>query len=103
MKPSGLPIIGNQFVEGNNTEKRLYELIWKRTIASQMSDARLEKTTATITVSGQKEKFIAEGEVLKFDGFLKVYMESSDEEPEEKDEVIVASHRGRNDFALSYR
>jgi DNA topoisomerase I len=77
--------IGNQFVEGNNTEKRLYELIWKRTIASQMSDARLEKTTATIAVSGQKEKFIAEGEVLKFDGFLKVYMESSDDEPEEKD------------------
>ena len=81
--------IGNQFVEGNNTEKRLYELIWKRTIASQMSDARLEKTTATITVSGQKEKFIAEGEVLKFDGFLKVYMESSDDEPEEKDEVLL--------------
>ncbi len=83
--------IGNQFVEGNNTEKRLYELIWKRTIASQMSDARLEKTTATITVSGQKEKFIAEGEVLKFDGFLKVYMESSDDEPEEKDGGIAAS------------
>jgi DNA topoisomerase-1 len=81
--------IGNQFVEGNNTEKRLYELIWKRTIASQMSDARLEKTTATITVSGQKEKFIAEGEVLKFDGFLKVYMESSDDEPEEKDEILL--------------
>ena len=81
--------IGNQFVEGNNTEKRLYELIWKRTIASQMSDARLEKTTATITVSGQKEKFIAEGEVLKFDGFLKVYMESSDDEPEEKDEALL--------------
>jgi DNA topoisomerase-1 len=81
--------IENQFVEGNNTEKRLYELIWKRTIASQMSDARLEKTTATIAVSGQKEKFIAEGEVLKFDGFLKVYMESSDDEPEEKDEVLL--------------
>ena len=72
-------------MEGNNTEKRLYELIWKRTIASQMSDARLEKTTVTITVSGQKEKFIAEGEVMKFDGFLKVYMESSDDEPEEKE------------------
>jgi DNA topoisomerase I len=81
--------IDNQYVEGNNTEKRLYELIWKRTIASQMSDARLEKTTATISVSGQKEKFIAEGEVLKFDGFLKVYMESSDDEPEEKDEVLL--------------
>jgi DNA topoisomerase I len=79
----------NQVIEGNNSEKRLYELIWKRTIASQMSDARLEKTTVTITVSGQKEKFIAEGEVLKFDGFLKVYMESSDDESDEKDEVLL--------------
>ncbi len=81
--------IGNQNIEGNNTEKRLYELIWKRTIASQMADARLEKTTATIDISGQKEKFIAEGEVLKFDGFLKVYMESSDDEPEEKGEGLL--------------
>jgi DNA topoisomerase-1 len=79
--------INNQSITGNSTEKRLYELIWKRTIASQMSDARLEKTTVTIDVSGQREKFIAEGEVLKFDGFLKVYMESSDDESEEKNEV----------------
>jgi len=75
---------GNLSAGSDNSEKRLYELIWKRTIASQMSDARLEKTTATIQVSGQKEKFIAEGEVLKFDGFLKVYMESSDDESEEQ-------------------
>jgi len=80
---------GNPTVEGNSNERRLYELIWKRTIASQMSDARLEKTTATIAVSGQKEKFIAEGEVLKFDGFLKVYMESSDDESEEKKEGML--------------
>jgi DNA topoisomerase I len=81
--------LSNAVIEGNATEKRLYELIWKRTIASQMSDARLEKTTVTITVSGRKEKFIAEGEVMKFDGFLKVYLESSDEEAEEKGDVML--------------
>ena len=70
-------------VAGTAAEKKLYELIWKRTIASQMSDAQLEKTTVTIGVSTAPQKFIAEGEVLKFDGFLKVYFESSDEEPEE--------------------
>jgi DNA topoisomerase-1 len=80
---------GNQVIDGNAGEKKLYELIWKRTIASQMSDALLEKTTVTLDVSGQKEKFIAEGEVLKFDGFLKVYMESSDDEAEEKDSVLL--------------
>lgn len=74
-------------IEGNATEKRLYDLIWKRTVASQMSDARLEKTTVTIDVSGRKEQFIAEGEVMKFEGFLKVYLESTDEESEEEGEV----------------
>lgn len=59
---------------------RLYELIWKRTIASQMSDAELEKTTAKIKISTNGEDLTATGEVLKFDGFLKVYMESTDEE-----------------------
>jgi DNA topoisomerase-1 len=81
--------MGNSAVEGNSNERRLYELIWKRTVASQMSDARLEKTTATIQVSGQKENFIAEGEVLKFDGFLKVYMESTDDESEENNEELL--------------
>jgi DNA topoisomerase-1 len=70
----------NQIVPGERNEQRLYELIWKRTIASQMADAELEKTTATISVSRAEERFVAQGEVLKFDGFLKVYMESSDEE-----------------------
>jgi DNA topoisomerase I len=81
--------LSNAFVEGNAAEKRLYELIWKRTIASQMSDARLEKTTVTLSVSGCQEKFIAEGEVMKFEGFLKVYLESQDEETEEKGEVLL--------------
>ncbi len=70
-------------ISGSATEKKLYELIWKRTIASQMSDAQLEKTTVTIAVSNTSEKFIAEGEILKFDGFLKVYFESTDEEQDE--------------------
>ena len=81
--------LGNMAIEGNATEKKLYELIWKRTIASQMSDARLEKTTVTISVSGRKEKFMAEGEVMKFEGFLKVYNESSDDETEENGKVML--------------
>ncbi|MBL4657420.1 MAG: type I DNA topoisomerase [Flavobacteriales bacterium] len=69
----------NHTVDGDSSEQKLYELIWKRTIASQMSDAQLEKTVATINISGSEEKLIARGEVIKFDGFLKVYLESSDE------------------------
>ncbi|MEO6489414.1 MAG: type I DNA topoisomerase, partial [Ferruginibacter sp.] len=67
---------------------RLYELIWKRTIASQMSDAELEKTIAKINISTNNEELTASGEVLKFDGFLKVYLESTDEDemPENDDE-----------------
>jgi len=64
-------------------EKKLYNLIRKRTIASQMTPASIEKTKAMIDISGHKLKFIASGEVIKFDGFLKVYFESSDEENEE--------------------
>ncbi|MVZ62723.1 type I DNA topoisomerase [Sphingobacterium humi] len=69
-------------IEGDNSERRLYELIWKRAIASQMSEAEFEKTSAKIDVSTRKEDFLATGEVLKFDGFLKVYMESTDDENE---------------------
>jgi DNA topoisomerase-1 len=65
---------------------RLYDLIWKRTIASQMSDAELEKTIAKISISTVKEELTATGEVIKFDGFLKVYMESSDDEDETEEE-----------------
>ena len=65
---------------GDNSQKRLYELIWKRTIASQMSDAQFEKTTIGIDISTTKEQFQAIGEVLLFDGFLKVYLESRDDE-----------------------
>lgn len=75
-----------QEIEGPSQEKRLYDLIWKRTIASQMADAELEKTTATISVSNENEKFVATGEVVKFDGFLRVYKESFDEDSEQEDE-----------------
>ncbi len=67
-------------IDGDASEKRLYELIWKRAIASQMSEALFEKTTAKISISTRKEELVANGEVMKFDGFLKVYLESSDED-----------------------
>ena len=67
-------------IEGTQQEKRLYDLIWKRTAASQMTDAQIEKTTVTIDVSGANEKFVATGEVIVFDGFLKVYRESTDDD-----------------------
>jgi DNA topoisomerase-1 len=79
----------NSSVEGSRAEQRLYELIWKRTIASQMSEAQLEKTSITIAVSGTPERFVATGEVLKFDGFLKVYMESTDDDQEEETKGLL--------------
>lgn len=68
---------------------RLYDLIWKRAIASQMADAELEKTTATIGISTNPRTLIATGEVVKFDGFLKVYMESDDEDEEEENSKVL--------------
>jgi len=70
----------NKEVDGSYQERRLYELIWKRTIASQMSEAQIEKTNIIIKCSACPERFIASGERIKFDGFLKVYFESTDEE-----------------------
>lgn len=73
-------------IDGSPQEKKLYSLIWKRTIACQMADAQLEKTTAAIRISGRSEQFVATGEVVKFDGFLKVYRESHDNDNEEENE-----------------
>ena len=67
-------------IEGTMQERRLYNLIWKRTAASQMTDAEIEKTTVNINISGADEKFIANGEVVTFEGFLKVYRESNDDD-----------------------
>lgn len=74
--------ISNIEIDGTAQEKKLYELIRKRTIACQMADAALERTTISVGISGQKEKFVAVGEVITFDGFLQVYRESYDDENE---------------------
>ncbi|MBK7184042.1 MAG: type I DNA topoisomerase [Bacteroidetes bacterium] len=100
--------IQNQTVDGDAGEKRLYDLIWKRTISSQMSDAELEKTTAVISVSNATEKFVAQGEVLKFDGFLKVYLEGTDDEDEENQEgmlppIKMGEKLGMNEITATQR
>jgi DNA topoisomerase I len=71
-------------VDGERNEQRLYDLIWKRTVASQMSDAELERTIVTINNSNTKDLFTATGEVIRFDGFLRVYMESTDDESKDE-------------------
>lgn len=85
----------HQTIEGDAAQKRLYELIWKRTIASQMADAVLEKTNIYINISNTPEKFIATGEVIKFDGFLKVYIESTDDDAEEMEGVLPPVKKGQ--------
>ncbi|MCF8346133.1 MAG: type I DNA topoisomerase [Bacteroidales bacterium] len=93
--------ISNRTVNGSSQEQRLYELIWKRTVASQMSDAELEKTTIRINLSNADEHFVANGEVLKFDGFLKLYIESTDEETDE--ETVGLLPPLKQDDQLSYK
>ena len=88
--------IKNREASGSQDQKRLYELIWKRTIASQMADAQLERTTVKIDVSKADEQFVAKGEIVKFDGFLKVYLESveDDEENEEQKHMLPPLKKG---------
>ena len=81
--------IDNHTIEGTAAEKRLYELIWKRTVASQMVAADIDRSTITIAMSGESEKFVATGEVILFDGFLRLYSESRDEEPADNDEAAT--------------
>ena len=86
-------------IEGEATERKLYDLIWKRAIASQMSDALIEKTLVTIEISTTSEKFTAKGEVIRFDGFLKVYFESSDDEiGEDQSSVLPPLNIGQELF-----
>ncbi|MEE2954326.1 MAG: type I DNA topoisomerase [Bacteroidota bacterium] len=80
--------IQNKSIEGETSHQRLYDLIWKRTIASQMADAKLERTVVNIDVSTRKEYFLAKGEVITFDGFMKVYMESKDDDKDEKQGIL---------------
>lgn len=90
--------INTEDLDWTNQERRLYDLIWKRTIASQMADAQIEKTTVTIDINGAEEKFVANGEVVVFDGFLKVYRESIDEEStSSQDEVHMLPSLRVND------
>lgn len=79
----------NQTINGSAEEKRLYDLIWKRTIASQMADAELERTQVTVNISTNGKSLIASGEVILFDGFLKVYMEGTDEENQEEKKDLL--------------
>ena len=86
-----------QSIEGSAAERRLYELIWKRTIATQMADAQLEKTTVTISMSGSPHTFTATGEVIVFDGFLRVYRASTDEEAQNESQkgMLPPLNRGQ--------
>jgi len=82
--------MSNASVSNNFDEQRLYELIWKRTLASQMSDAILEKTTVNISIPNVSDSyFVARGEVIKFEGFLKVYIESTDDENDESSDAVI--------------
>ena len=82
-------------ISGDKNEQQLYSLIRKRTLASQMAEAELEKTTITIAITGEKHTFEAVGEVIIFDGFLKVYMESFDDEKEDDETALLpAIHKG---------
>lgn len=81
--------LNHSTIDGDRSHQRLYELIWKRTIASQMADALLEKTAVTISISKAPEKFIARGEVIRFDGFLKLYLESTDEEKNNGEDTVL--------------
>jgi DNA topoisomerase-1 len=85
----------------DNNEKRLYDLIWKRAIASQMADAQLEKTIATISISTVPDELIATGEVIKFDGFLKVYIESKEEDEDEEQKGMLPPLVIGQDLALN--
>ena len=79
-------------IEGTPQEQRLYTLIRKRTLASQMADAQLEKTTVSVNISGREEQFVTTGEVVLFDGFLRIYRESVDNEPENEGEGGLLPH-----------
>ena len=87
----------NETIDRISQEQRLYELIWKRTLASQMADAELLKTTATISISNNNDKFVATGETVEFDGFLRVYKESYDDDNEQEDEsrLLPALKKGQ--------
>jgi len=87
--------LDRQTIEGTTAEKRLYELIWKRTVASQMAPAKIDKTIVTIEIGGHTERFTAVGEQVKFDGFMKLYSESTDDEAETENATLPAMTQGQ--------
>jgi DNA topoisomerase-1 len=86
IRPTDLNV---ESISGDSGQARLYDLIWKRTLASQMADAQLERTTLKIDISKSDKQLTAKGEVIKFEGFLKLYLESNDEENEDDDSGII--------------
>jgi DNA topoisomerase-1 len=82
-------------IDGDTNEERLYELIWKRTLASQMADAKLENTTAHVNISTRSETLVAKGQVIKFQGFMKVYAEGTDDEESDESGVLPPLHEGQ--------
>ena len=76
--------MNNKTVDGDSSHQRLYDLIWKRTISSQMADAQFDRTTVKISISNTAEQFVAKGEVITFEGFMKVYLEGKDDDNEEQ-------------------
>ena len=88
-------------IQGTVQERRLYELIWKRTLASQMADAVIEKTTVTIDINGQEEHFVANGEVISFDGFIKAYRESIDDDNDGDDVANMLPSMKKGDVLKS--
>ncbi len=80
--------MNNKTVDGDSSHKRLYDLIWKRTISSQMADAQFDRTTVKIDISNTSEQFVSKGEVITFEGFMKVYLEGKDDDNEEEDGML---------------
>ena len=90
--------IANREIEGNSQEKRLYDLIWKRTVASQMKPAQTEKTTINVQSVNGEDKFVITGEVVKFDGFLRLYVETNDDEQEKESDLSVLPPMKKGDM-----
>jgi len=91
----------NNTIKGDNSQKRLYDLIWKRTIASQMAEARIEKTNVTISISKSSEKMKAQGEVVTFDGFLKVYMEAREDDNDQEHKGLLPPLKNGQNLTLN--
>ncbi len=92
----------NSEVSGDASQKKLYDLIWKRTIASQMAEAQIEKTTISINISKSEEKMRAQGEVITFEGFLKVYMESRDDEDDQETKGLLPPLKNGQELTLDF-